>query len=407
MKAATCSLAALLALSNAAAAQEAEVMHWWTSSAEAEALQTLANAYQKAGGTWVDRPVPDFDTALATATSSIINGTAPAAIQFNAGSTFTELAASGMLTDLTAQAEADGWADKLSPAMKGLISYEGAIYALPVDVQNQLWVFTSTAAYEKAGIAPPESWEEFMESLDALTAAGVIPVAQGGEGWQDIMTFESTLLFSGKADLFKALFVDTDIEALKSDRFLAAAQDFKKISTHLDAGSAGRKWNDATAMVISGQAAVNFMGDWALPAFAEAGQTPGKEFECNLGFGDNLHHVAVADVFVLPKNKAKAEAQTLFARTVMSPETQEAFNLAKGSLSPRLDVSFKPENACSQKAIAFLSGGGDQVITPASTLNADRYGAYADAISQALHTPNVTAEQLVQNLIAAIQATEY
>lgn len=402
----SCLLAlALLGAPFAAQAQEASVMHWWTSKSEASALAVIASAYQAAGGTWVDRAVPDFDTALATATSSIINGTAPTAMQFNAGGQLAELAQNGMLAPLDDYATQDGWADKLSPAMKALISYDGKIYAMPVDVQSQLWMYTNSAAFQKAGITAPTTWAEFLANLEKLKAAGIIPIAHGGEGWQDVITFEATLLYSGKADLFKALFVDGDVEALKSDRFLEAARDFKTISGYLDAGATGRKWNDAAAMVISGQAAINFTGDWALPAFAEAGMAAGTDFDCQLGVGDQKYYVALTDVFVMPADEKQTAAQALFAKTLMSPKTQADFNMAKGALPPRLDVEIKPENACSQRAVAFLTGGGEQLVSPASTLNPDRYGAVADVISQALHTPDLDADQMVAGLIAALQST--
>ena len=42
----------------------------------------------------------------------------------------------------------------------------------------------------------------------------------------------------------------------------------------------GRNWNDATAMVITGKAGVQMMGDWAKGEFLAANQTAGKEFGC-------------------------------------------------------------------------------------------------------------------------------
>lgn len=390
----------------AAQAQEASVMHWWTSQSEAAALSVIASAYTSAGGIWVDQAVPDFDTALASATSAILNGTAPTAMQFNAGGQMGELAANGLLTPLDDYAAKDGWADKLSPALKALVSHDGKIYALPVDVQSQLWMFSNRAALAKAGVTAPQSWAEFMANLPKLKAAGIVPLAQGGEGWQDVITFEAVLLHSGKADLYKALFVDGDVEALKSERFLEAARDLKTLSTYLDAGATGRKWNDAAAMVISGQAGYNFTGDWALPAFAEAGLVAGKDFDCQLGLGGQGAYVAVTDVFVMPADPKQAAAQALFAKTVMDPKTQADFNLAKGSLPPRLDVSIAPDTLCGQRAVAFLAGGGEQLVTPASTLSPDRYGAVSDVISQALHTQDLDAEALVAGLISALQSTE-
>ena len=37
-----------------------------------------------------------------------------------------------------------------------------------------------------------------------------------------------------------------------------------------DEGSAGRNWNDTTSLVITGKAAMQFMGDWAKGEFVNA-----------------------------------------------------------------------------------------------------------------------------------------
>ncbi|MGO8396559.1 extracellular solute-binding protein, partial [Rhizobium ruizarguesonis] len=53
-----------------------------------------------------------------------------------------------------------------------------------------------------------------------------------------------------------------------------------KLRGYVDAGAAWRNWNDATAMLITAQAGVQFMGDWAHGAFTVAGKKPGKDYGC-------------------------------------------------------------------------------------------------------------------------------
>src|ERR1700745_3733388 len=48
-------LAALaLVLAHRAAAQDAQVMHWWTSGGESKAVAVFAKEYEKRGGKWID-----------------------------------------------------------------------------------------------------------------------------------------------------------------------------------------------------------------------------------------------------------------------------------------------------------------------------------------------------------------
>ncbi|MET0383269.1 MAG: carbohydrate ABC transporter substrate-binding protein, partial [Burkholderiaceae bacterium] len=49
---------ALAALASASAQPpRAEVIHWWTARGESAAVRELANAYETAGGAWVDAAI--------------------------------------------------------------------------------------------------------------------------------------------------------------------------------------------------------------------------------------------------------------------------------------------------------------------------------------------------------------
>ena len=52
-------LAGTLLCVGEAAAQNADVMHWWTSGGESRAVAVFAKEYNKRGGTWVMMPPSD------------------------------------------------------------------------------------------------------------------------------------------------------------------------------------------------------------------------------------------------------------------------------------------------------------------------------------------------------------
>jgi len=74
---------------------------------------------------------------------------------------------------------------------------DGKIYAIPVNVHGQNWMWSSAAAFAKAGAEPPRNWDEFFPSMDKLKAAGLIPIALGGQPWQERIRFNQ--LLPGKA----------------------------------------------------------------------------------------------------------------------------------------------------------------------------------------------------------------
>jgi glucose/mannose transport system substrate-binding protein len=117
-------------------------------------------------------------------------------------------------------------------------------------------------------------------------------------------------------------------------QFKQVLVEFKKLKGFVDAGSPGRNWNDATAMVVQGKAGVQIMGDWAKGEFAAAKQVAGKDFGCFPGFGPKAPYIVAGDAFVFPKtNDANAvKAQKLLANVVTSPSAQVAFAARKGAI---------------------------------------------------------------------------
>ncbi|WP_216671378.1 ABC transporter substrate-binding protein [Mangrovicoccus sp. HB161399] len=394
-----------LAAATAAQAQEAEVMHWWTSGSEAAALQVFIGAYEAAGGTWTDNAVPDFESAIAAATSAIIGGNPPDALQFNAGTQFADLAQLGYLTDLSPLAEAGGWKAALPAALYGAVSYGGKVYAMPVDNHGENWLWLNRSVMEKAGAELPDSWDGFFPMLDKIKAAGFIPVAHGGEGWQELELFYQIMMFRGDDALYKGIVLDGDTSVLDTPEFTAFAEDFRKLNDYVDPGAPGRKWNDATQMVISGQAAMQFMGDWAKGEFTAAGMEPGKDFDCVLGLGGQDRFVISADVFVLPSGGDNAPAQELLAATMMDPAVQADFNAVKGGLPARLDADVSGLDACAQKGYAAMQTPEFQVAGPEISASADRVGAIQDAVTQYWNTPSETPDDFAAALRDAIAMT--
>ncbi|WP_157179570.1 ABC transporter substrate-binding protein [Rhizobium sp. CF142] len=380
-------------------------MHWLTSGSEAAAMKVLSDAYSKAGGQWVDNAVPDYDSAIAAGTTAILNGNPPAALMFNAGTQFQDLAQQGYLADLSGYASEQKWADALPSSLREAITYEGKIFGLPIDVQSESWVFTSKAAFAKAGVEMPTKWDDFFPMLDKLKAAGFVPIAHGGESWQELELFYTVMMFRGNRDLYEGIFIKGDEAVLTTPEFKEFSEDFKKLTNYIDPGAPGRKWNDAAAMVIQGKAGMQFMGDWAKSEFVAAGQKPGVDFDCFLGLGGNENYVMISDVFVLPGGKGLEAAQKLLSSTIMSPAVQVEFNKVKGGLPARIDAENAATDVCSAKGQAATRAAGVLVAGPEISMSADRYGSIMDAISQYWNTPDMTADMFIETMRQAIRST--
>ena len=191
--------------------------------------------------------------------------------------------------------------------------------------------------------------------LDKAKAAGVTPLAHGGQAWQDATIFDSVLLSVGGGDFYKKSMIDLDEATLKSDKMKTAFERMAKLRTYLDANFSGRDWNLASAMVIKGDAAFQIMGDWAKGEFINAGKKPDQDFLC-FRFPDTQGYVTFnSDQFVMFKVGAeRRDAQNKMALAVMDPGFQSAFNVVKGSVPARTDVPNTAFDACGKKGMADL-----------------------------------------------------
>ena len=402
-------VAAMLVTGTACSAHAAnpkpEVIHWWTSSSEAAAVRTIADAYRKSGGVWADTAIAGADQARAVAINRIVGGNPPMAAQFNTTKQFTDLIEQGMLNNVDDVALREGWDKFLPEPLLNVIRVKGHYYAVPVNIHMQSWIWYSKAAFKKAGIAKqPGSIDELFAAFDKLKAAGIVPLAHGGQAWQENILFLAMLAHVGGTDLYLRVLRDRDQNAVNSEAFKKVLTTFKRLQTYVDAGSPGRNWNDATAMVISGKAGVQVMGDWAKGEFSAAKMTAGKEYGCIAGFNARSPYLIQGDAFVFPKttNPQQVKYQKILASTIVAPATQVAFNKLKGSIPIRGDVDASSMDECAKIGIAIMKDRSRHVGIGEVYLTPDQNGAMQDVLTAFWNT-RMPVEKAQKGIAAALR----
>jgi glucose/mannose transport system substrate-binding protein len=342
--------------------KEVEVVHWWTSGGEAAALNVLKENLQKQGISWKDNPIAGGGgtQAMTVLRARVTSGSIPTSVQM-LGFDIQDWAALGSLGDLNELAAKEGW-DKVVPkALQRFSKYDGKWVAAPVNVHSTNWVWANKAVLDKAGVAVPKNWDEFVAALDKLKAAGVVPLAHGGQPWQDATLFDAILLSVGGGDFYKKSMVDLDDATLKSPQMRTVFERMAKLRTYVDPNFSGRDWNLASAMVIKGDAAFQMMGDWAKGEFINAGKKPDTDFLCFRFPGTQGIVTFNSDQFVMFKvGEDRKDAQMKMASAVMDPAFQSAFNVVKGSAPARTDVSNEAFDACGKKSMADLKEANDK-----------------------------------------------
>ena len=390
------------------AGPEAEVLHWWTSGGEAKSVAVLQEEFASKGGTWTDMPVAGGggDAAMTALRARVLSGNAPTAVQLK-GPAIQEWYEEGVLADISSVAQANGWADVLPASIAGHMKCEGTWCAAPVNVHRIDWIWANAAILEANGIAMPSTWAEFNAAAEKLQAAGITPLAHGGQAWQDATVFEAVALGVGGAEFFQKAFVELDEATLTSDTMKAVFDQMRTMRGFVDSNFSGRDWNLATAMVMNGEAAFQIMGDWAKGEFLAAGKEPGKDFLCastpGEGFLYNVDSFAMFDV----AGDDKPAGQLLLAELIVGKNFQKVFNLNKGSIPARTDVALDEFDSCahtSAKDMADSNAGGSLLPSYAHgmALRGAQSGAITDVVTSHFNS-DMSSDDAVQMLLQAVQ----
>ncbi|MDB5523165.1 MAG: transporter substrate-binding protein [Rhizobium sp.] len=402
-------LAASAALYGGASyATDLEVTHWWTSGGEAAAVAEFAKAFDATGNHWVDGAIAGAgDTARPIMVSRITGGDPMAATQFNHGRQAEELIQAGLMRDLNDVAEKEHWKDVIRPAslLKGC-TVDGKIYCIPVNIHSWQWLWLSNKAFADAGVPVPKNWDEFVAAAPALEKAGKIPLAVGKQSWQTAGAFNVLMVAIAGKEIFQKVYGDKD-KAVAAGPDIAkvfkAADDARKMS----AKSNVQDWNQATNLVITGEAGGQIMGDWAQGEFQVAKQVAGKDYTCLPGLG--VHEVISTDgdSFYFPKlaDAEKSKAQEVLASTMLSPKTQVAFNLKKGSLPVRGDVDLAAANDCMKKGLDILAKGN---VVPATTelLTEDTNTQINDLFAEFFANPSMAPEDAQKRFVDIVASAQ-
>ena len=354
-------VAALAITATGAVAQEVEVLHWWTSGGEAAALNVLREDLAGNGVGWTDMPVAGGggSDAMTVLRARVTAGDPPTAVQM-LGFAIQDWAAEGALANLNDLAAEQNWDEVVPEALQRFSTYEGNWVSAPVNVHSTNWVWANTALMEELGLEQPGTWDEFVAAMQAAADAGYVPLAHGGQAWQDATIFDSIAMGAGGPEFYQAAFVDLDPEALGGAEMVEAFERMETLRGFVDDNFSGRDWNLATAMVINGEALFQIMGDWAKGEFVNAGMTAGDEFQCFRVPGSEGTVTFNSDQFAMFNvDGDAAAAQMEMASAVMSPEFQVAFNQVKGSVPARTDIDASAFDACGQLGMAQLAEAGE------------------------------------------------
>ncbi|MCF3642405.1 ABC transporter substrate-binding protein [Rhizobium sp. TRM95111] len=403
----TCLLATLIAAATAPRADAdpgkvVDVVHFWVSHSESAALDVFRKAWKAAGNQWADMPAENKVAVQRAVSDRIANGYAPAVMQWNANEGSRELPEMGIVLDIDEVARSDRWSDVLPAAVLDRISYNEKVYFAPAGIHAENWLWTNRALFAAAGLPLPQSWDDIFAAAAKIKAAGRLPFALGGGGWEISLIFNN-ILYDKLGPESYARIISGDASAVMDPRVRDALAVLRRISLYAEPRSArqGKTWADATAAVGSGAAAMQFMGDWAKGELVARGYSADTDFDCNLAPGTEIAYFMVIDAFAFPLTNRDdaANAQRAFARMLLDRDNQVAFSRIKGSLPVRTDVNPAGLDHCGQlglKMIAQNSQVSAQSMAMPSQMSEGWIAVLAEFFDDHTLLPDAAQQRLVK-----------
>lgn len=321
--------------------EQVEVFSWWTGGGEEAGLNALIEQYEE------DNPDVEFVNAAVaggsgTNAQAVLEGRLqsqdpPDSFQGHAGAELQDYIEAGYLAPLDDFFDEQGLHDALPDQLVEQITYDGSVYSVPVNIHRSNVMWSNPTVLEEAGVdAPPETLDELLEALEAVSEeTDAIPMAVGAQ-WTVSHLLESVLLGSLGPEGYNELWEPGT--SWDTPEVADALGTFEEIMEYTQEESAAEDWQEAARRVSDGEAAFNIMGDWAAGYFDELGALPGEDYDWSASPGTDGTYMWLSDSFTLPEGAPNEEAALTWLELVASQEGQDTFNPLKGSIPAREDA---------------------------------------------------------------------
>ena len=319
-----------------------EIFSWWAGD-EGPALAALIELY--------NREYPQVEVVNVTITGGagvnfravlktrMLGGNPPDTFQVHAGQELTGTwVVADRMQDLTWLYEAEGWFDVFPQGLIEEMSYEGGIYAVPVNIHRAGVLWYMPYHLEQWDIVVPATLEEFYSVCATLKTQHVMPLVVG-EAWTLIHLWDVVALSVLGADAYDALWRG-DLSPTSAEG-LTVWDEYGRIldCTNIGENAAGLSWQQATDLLVAGDAAFNVMGDWVAGYLSTTlGLIPDEDYGWADFPGTQGTFTWLSDTFGLPVGAPNEPATIAWLRLIGSVEAQNTFNPLKGSIPARLDA---------------------------------------------------------------------
>ncbi|SFP48947.1 raffinose/stachyose/melibiose transport system substrate-binding protein [Geodermatophilus dictyosporus] len=234
--------------------------------------------FTESSGIEVEVQQLDVDTMRTVLQTRLRAEDGPDVISWGSGPSFAgALAEAGLLYDLTEAYEENGW--EVYDFAKERVTYDGRIHGIPGEMET-VGLFYNTQVLSDLGIEPPRTLDDLRAACQAVSEAGLIPMAFGDQdAWPGSHLLSMALSSAVGPDGMEALF--SGERSWDSPEVVDALTFWQEANQNgwLGESPVSIDYDTMTSLYLSGEAAMIPTGSWfindlAVGADFESGYVP-------------------------------------------------------------------------------------------------------------------------------------
>lgn len=321
-----------------------EVDHWWTIDVEELAFNVaksgMGNQYPNVAFTSVPVPGGAGGSMPPKILPQLMAGRAPESFQAHPG--YEAATYRGYLRNLNDLWTYDNLEQRTPEIISKMCEIEGDYYVVPIGVHQTNMVWYNKQLFESCGITPPSgpiTFDQFWALCDELKnklPPGTYPLDLGdgmGTSWAATQVFETIM-----AGLDLQTYEDFINGSVTAEQLKPVLENFKRFLSYIPDDHRSRNWAEVCGRLYTGKVAMYLHGDWVKGYFKNRGWQYGVEYGSFPAPGTSGLFGLVVDGFVVPEKAGNVGNGLRWVHSYTTDDVQEAFNLAKGSVSPYKDI---------------------------------------------------------------------
>ena len=169
----------------------------------------------------------------------------------------------GLIADLTPYYKRYGWYDLFPKAYYDAVTWNGKTYGVPFEGGPVSLMHYNKAIFERLGLQPPKNWPQFLNVLEKIKNAGIVPIGIGAKDrWPAAHVGTALLVTSLGRD--KCLTLLSGKTSWRSREVVQALDRLKELCDrgYIIRGAAGLSRDEVQVLFWQGKVAMQPVGYW-------------------------------------------------------------------------------------------------------------------------------------------------